>query len=317
MISAFPKIFAIGSRYTERLFNGEVEITEKVDGSQIGFGYVDGELIIRSKGSQLFLEKPEKMFGDAIETIKELIPAISDGTFYYGEYLRTPKHNVLKYSRTPKDHIALYGMLDIKTQYYYPYSKIAEEAQRLAIDVVPILYQGVVRTVEDLKSNLDRESFLGGAKIEGFVVKNYNEQLLIGGQVIPILMGKFVSEDFKEVHRKEWKSENTNKGRWDVYKSQFCNTARWHKAIQYLRDAGRLEYAPKDIGSLIARIQQDIVEEEKENIKEWLFNEFGSEIGREAIKGFPQWYKEYLLARVELMAIVDKHGEDKFNENQG
>ena len=36
MINGFPKIFAIGSKQTERLFLDEVEITEKIDGSQIG-----------------------------------------------------------------------------------------------------------------------------------------------------------------------------------------------------------------------------------------------------------------------------------------
>ena len=44
----FPKIYAVGSSEVKDVFNGPVEITEKLDGSCIGFGKVDGELIVRS-----------------------------------------------------------------------------------------------------------------------------------------------------------------------------------------------------------------------------------------------------------------------------
>jgi hypothetical protein len=299
MIPSFPKIFAIGSRQTERLFKSEVEITEKIDGSQIGFGVINGELIIRSKGARMYPENPEKMFKPGIEYIVNLHQArkLAEGIFYYGEYLKSPKHNVLVYDRIPINHIALYGMLDVKTQYFYDYEKIKHAAEQLELDIVPLIFKGEVRTVEDLKSNLDRLSMLGKAKIEGFVVKNYAEQLLIGGQVIPILMGKYVSEDFKEVHKVFWKSENTAKGKWDVYKSQFTTPARWLKAIHYLRDIGEIEYSPKDIGKLMKRVHEDIIEEEKENIKAFLWQEFGKQVPKEACKGLPEWYKDYLLSR--------------------
>lgn len=303
MIHAFPKIFSIGSKQTERLFNGEVEITEKIDGSQIGFGVLNGELVMRSKGSPLYLDNPEKMFKTAIDIIKDRFDRglLLEGMFYYGEYLRSERHNIIKYGRIPNNHISLYGMYKFLSDEFYRYNFIKFESERLDLDVVPLLFQGKINTIDDLKSNINRISVLGKEKIEGLVVKNYNEQLLIGGQVIPILMGKYVSEDFKEIHRKEWKSENTARGKFDVYKSQFCNTSRWFKAIHYLRDSGVLQYSPKDIGALLKHIQNDIAEEEKENIKEWLFKEFSPEILKAAVKGFAQWYKEYLLENSHMM----------------
>jgi hypothetical protein len=42
--SAFPKILHIGNKQISDLFDGVVEITEKVDGSQLGFG-VDVETV--------------------------------------------------------------------------------------------------------------------------------------------------------------------------------------------------------------------------------------------------------------------------------
>lgn len=297
VIGAFPKIFAIGSKQTERLFLGEVEITEKIDGSQIGFGVINGDLVIRSKGSLLYVDNPEKMFSVGINVINNLFKEhkLQEGLFYYGEYLRAPRHSTLAYERVPTNHIALYAVYNLMTQTWGDHGLIQAEARILGLEAVPLIFVGQIETVEQLKTNLDRISALGKCKVEGFVVKNYNEQLLIGGQVIPILMGKYVSEDFKEVHQKEWKSENTSKGKFDIYKSQFCNTARWVKAVHYLRDNGTLQFSPRDIGGLIKRVQEDILEEEQENIKQWLFNEFGKEIYRESVKGLPQWYKEYLL----------------------
>jgi len=54
---------------------------------------------------------------------------------------------------------------------------------------------------------------LGGCKVEGVVVKNYAKQFLLGGQPMPLMMGKFVSENFKEVNQKTWKGEHTGKGK--------------------------------------------------------------------------------------------------------
>jgi len=49
LINAFPKIFAIGTDYISNIFDDEVEITEKIDGSQFAFGKVNGELFMRIK----------------------------------------------------------------------------------------------------------------------------------------------------------------------------------------------------------------------------------------------------------------------------
>jgi ATP-dependent helicase/DNAse subunit B len=69
------------------------------------------------------------------------------------------------------------------------------------------------------------------------------------------------------------------------------------KAIQHLKEKGELEFTPRDIGKLIKEIQDDITEEEKENILNFLWNEFGKELLRNAVKGFPEFYKRYLAER--------------------
>ncbi len=46
-LKAYPKIFALGTRYVETIFDEPVEATEKIDGSQFVFGRIDGEELLR------------------------------------------------------------------------------------------------------------------------------------------------------------------------------------------------------------------------------------------------------------------------------
>ena len=93
---------------------------------------------------------------------------------------------------------------------------------------------------------LDRESVLGGQKIEGVVVKPLNYDLF--GPDKKCLMGKFVSESFKEIHGVEWKKENP--APTDVVQAIAASVrtpARWHKSVQHLRERGLLQDSPRDI----------------------------------------------------------------------
>lgn len=298
-IRAFPKIFQIGTKYIDKIFNGEVEITEKIDGSAFSFGIINGELQVRSKGKVMNVDAPEKMFTLAVEYVKKLVQdkaMIAPGFIYHCEYLSKPKHNVLTYSRVPKNNLILYGVENFEEKSFTDvYEVLFVLANRLKIEVVPLLFRGKIKDKEELIKLLDTNSVLGNSKIEGLVVKNYSESILIGGQVIPVMMGKYVSEKFKEVHNKHWKKENTGKGKFETLKESYKTEARWQKAVQHLRDIGKLDNSPKDIGILMKEIESDIIQEEKEVIKDKLWNIFGDEILRYSLNGFPNWYKEQLL----------------------
>lgn len=110
MAKSFPKIFAIGTKYILDIFNDEVEITEKVDGSQFVFGKVGGEVILRSKGADLFMDNPEKMFKRAIDYIATIKDKLPEDIIFYSEYLKSPHHNILTYERTPKNNLILFGV---------------------------------------------------------------------------------------------------------------------------------------------------------------------------------------------------------------
>lgn len=298
MIKSFPKVFSIGTDYIRDLFDGEVEITEKVDGSQLCFGKdPDGNFYMRSKGKQIFPEVPDKMFAAGVDYLVSIQDKIPVNHIFYCEYLQKEKHNTLKYNRMPTNHLMLFGVSDYTGTKFLDYHTISYWAlEVLHIDPSHLLYKGNSADMSWLISLLEKESYLGGCLVEGFVCKNYNQPFLLGGQPIPLMAGKFVSEKFKEIHQKEWDGTQS-KGKWELFKESYRTEARWMKSIQHLRDDGLLLNDPKDIGSLIKAVQKDIEEEEKEVIKDFLWKEFGKDVLRKATAGLPEWYKELLMKR--------------------
>lgn len=289
----------MGTDYINQILDDPVEVTEKIDGSQFDFGKVRGQLFMRSKGAELFFESYEKMFTEAVNYVKKIEKLIPNNTVYFCEYLKNPRHNILTYSRVPKNNLILFGVGLGHDKFIKDYDVLCKYAEDIDIEAVPLLFSGNIKKLEDILQFLETDSCLGGAKIEGMVVKNYLKPFLLGNQPIPIMMGKYVSEKFKEVHRKSWNRENTTGGKWNEFKESYRTEARWNKAIQHLKDKGELENQPKDIGKLIEEIQRDIEIEEKKIITEWLWQEFGREVLRKSVCGFPEYYKRCLLKRTK------------------
>lgn len=292
MLSSYPSIYALGHRYIADLFKGPVTIEEKVDGSQFSFGVDEnGNIFMRSKGSELHLGAVEKMFNKAAETVVRIARNLRPGWVYRGEYLQKPKHNVLAYDRVPNGNIILF---DIMTgpEVYLSHAEKQVEAESLGLECVPCFFEGVWdREAATVTQFFDRISILGGQKIEGVVVKNYN-QFTVDKK---IMIGKFVCAEFKEIHRKEWKKENpTPVDIVEHIASELATPARWRKAVLHLREAGKITDTPQDIGPLLAEIKADVEKEEVDAIKNALYKHFGPQIMRQSTKGFPEWYKAEL-----------------------
>jgi len=291
-LSSYPKVYAIGHRSIKGITDSEVVIEEKIDGSQFSFGVIGGELYFRSKGADIYAEAPEKMFAKAVQTAIDLKPMLGDGCIYRCEFLGKPKHNVLAYDRVPRNNLILFDIMG-GPEDYMEYNDKAEIAQLLGLEVVPRLFQGKVNNINDLMGLLETESILGGQKIEGFVIKNRN--MFTDDKKMAV--GKFVSEDFKEVHNKEWKSSNpSGKDYVQLLIEQYRSESRWQKSVQHLKESAQLEGSPRDIGILINEAKQDTKEECADEIKEKLFAHFWKQIERGITAGLPEWYKEQLMA---------------------
>lgn len=292
-IPSYPKIYNLGHRYISELFLDEVVIQEKVDGSQFSFARIGGELYCRSKGATLNIDAPASLFAEAVATARECFRLIPEGTVFRGECLKKPKHNTLAYDRTPRRNVVLFDV-DAGGENYSTPEVVSEWAARLDLECIPTFAVRRLDSVDDVLALMETVSFLGGQKIEGLVFKNYG-RFGVDGKA---LMGKYVSERFKEVHRKDWKvREPAGKDVKALLTEQYRSEARWDKAVQHLRDRGELTNTPRDIGPLLKEIQSDIEAECADEIKETLWRWARKDILRSAGYGAPEWYKQRLAAQ--------------------
>jgi len=303
----FPKIWHVGVEQVANILDGPVEITEKIDGSQFSFGWFRlspgvFQYGMRSKNATIEQLAPNDMFRKAHDFAIEQAEFVPQGHVIYGEYLRKEKHNVLKYDRVPHSNFAIFGVYNYMENTWLNHADCQNMAYELGCEVVPLLHEGPLDELSMgyLNTLLDRDSILGGCKIEGIVVKNLNKACEWRGLIYDITCAKYVSEAFKEVHASDWVKENTNKGKLTELVEKYRSEARWNKAIQARREAGELQGQPQDIGPLVKAIHADIFEEEKENIMKGLFSIFKSDFTRKSTAGFPEWYKQQLVEGLDL-----------------
>lgn len=290
-ISSYPKIYTIGHSAIKDIFDTEVVVQEKVDGSALSIMIKDGVLYCRSKRAEINLDYPNNLFKPAIDNIIEIKDGLKEGWIYRGEAICKPKHNTLAYDRVPKRNVILYDIDTNGLSNYLSYEELQEESERLGLECVPQFYKGKVKSFEQFKELLENISILGGQKIEGIVIKNYSRYTPDG----KTMMGKYVSERFKEVHNKTWKTKHL--GQNDILTKiveSLKTETRWNKAIQHLREKNELTNTPKDIGLLLKEINNDTLEEESEYIKDKLLKWAWKNISRQLTKGFPEYYKEKL-----------------------
>lgn len=297
---SYPSIFNLGHRAITNLMKFPVNVEEKIDGSQFSFGLIqfdenEPELKVRSKSAVMYPDAPEKMFTKGVEHVKSIQHLLHVGWTYRGEYLAKSRHNALAYDRVPAGYIIIF---DINTgeESYLSYNEKKTEAEHLGLECVPLLFCGMLERIEEFRQFLNVTSILGGQKIEGVVIKPTNYDLY--GLDKKVLMGKFVSEAYKEVHSNAWKEANpTGKDILTMLGDVYGTPTRWNKAIQHLRERGEIEDDVRDIGKIMKEVPEDILKECEEDIKERLFKWAWSHMRRSTTRGLAEFYKEQLLKR--------------------
>jgi len=293
-LHSYPKVYALGHAALADLLDDWVVIEEKIDGSQFSFGVFDGQIRMKSRSKDQ-TDAMDSLFERAAITVESIKNKLKPGWTYRTEYLQKPKHNTIAYDRIPQNHLIIFD-INSGHEEYLPYKLKKLEAERIGLECVPLLDCGHGKnfTVDDFRNFLNRDSILGGSKIEGIVVKNYHQY----GPDGKVLMGKYVSEAFKEKHKKE--SNKSNPGDKNILQligEEYRHEGRWWKAIQHIKERGELTNSPKDIGGLIKEVQNDLAEECAVEIKNKLYNWGFDRIRRIAVSGLPEWYKQLLMER--------------------
>lgn len=296
MISSYSSIYPLGHRAGLSLMNEIVFAEEKVDGSQFSFSLGPDGLEFRSKGTQIHGE-PDKLFAPAVETARNLESKLVPGWVYVGEALCRPKHNTKTYGRIPKGGFVLFDVRTGEEVYLLRHEK-EQVARDLGLEVVPELWRGYGRDLDGIRGLIGKESFLGGSTIEGVVIKPANYSIFDANK--KVLMLKLVDDAFKEAHRKSWKAMNPSKS--DIVDSLIARykvERRWEKAVEHLRDDGKLLGTPQDIPTVMKSVVQDILKEEEQEIRDELFKWVWPKISRGVIAGLPEWYKQRLVGEIE------------------
>ena len=314
-MKSFPKIWALGSKQVPDILHGPVEVTEKMDGSQFGFGKTpEGELKMRSKGQWIDPLCPDKLFKKSVDHVLSIQALLIPDTFYYGEAITSQRHNTLKYDRVPNGHIVLFAAGDFEfVNVVNAHAELTMIANLMDIDVVPMLHKGGITSAEVLDL-IKRPSYLGGTDMEGCVVKRYVPYEYMG-QFVPIQCAKFVSEGFKEKHGQNM-AFASGKSKMQLYFESFNTEARWRKTVEHLRDDGVLTHSPSDIGALLKELHYDLEAEYKQEIMEQLWEFYKKDMHRSITNGFPQWYKEKLLMSLSEDSLeVCPNGSESSNTN--
>lgn len=294
---SFPKVYALGHPAIADLLDGEVVVQEKYDGSQFSFGVFDGALLMRSRGAEVYPETVDKLFKPAVATVKALFEQgeLRPGLVYRCECIAKLKHNTLCYERVPAGSLVLF---DIETapNTFLDWSSVRTEALLLGLEPAHLFCAGDGKqfSLDTFNAVLTNFSSLGGSLIEGVAIKNY-ARFGIDGKV---LMGKFVSEAFKETHSKVWAKNNPSG--LDIQgqiSDAFRTPARFAKAVQHLREQDKSTSSLQDIGPCLKLLADDVSLECKEEAMAmwWAWARKG--IIRGVQRGFAEWYKNELAKK--------------------
>ena len=295
-ISGYSKIWGLDHAETRKM-EGPLIAEEKIDGSQISWGILEDELKIKSKNVGIDPYAPPPLFLKSVQHIIFLFNShlLRPGYIYRGESMKDKKHNALEYARAPRNNIILFDVEPYRGS-FLEYDELIDIAENeLLLEVVPAIGEfGTLdeATPEVLDKLLQKESFLGGQLIEGVVLKPSLNECLVYGRDGKIIMAKYVSEKFKEVNDKNWKEQRPSSKDFVYELAESVTTnARFEKAVQHLRESGNYKGAVQDIGPLMKRIEEDILEECEEMIKAKLWARYKDPILRYAVGRIPKWYK--------------------------
>lgn len=291
----YPRIRTVGHSEIEKLLPGFVIVQEKIDGSNFSFGRTArGELFCMSRNQVLSMADgaDNGMFNKAVEYVKSIAERVPVGILARCEYLQSPKHNVVAYSRVPLNNLVLFEVEALNP--FGQWELLGEEfweahARQFGIELVQCFFRGplVLEDVNNLFTNcIAKPSQLGGALPEGIVIKNPKAFTYEG----EVCRAKLVRQEFKEqmAHNKESGRPST------VHELgfRFGGAPRWNKAIQHLKEQGQIVGGPEDIGVLMREIGRDVEEECADEIKEALWKRFRRDIVNGAARGFVDWYKK-------------------------
>jgi hypothetical protein len=289
-IPGYGTVWTIGHPRIRDLLVGEVVVQEKLDGWQFAARVTGGRLRCRSKEAEIDTGNPPPQYAPAVSSLRAALDAglLDEGFIYRGEAMAQARAHRLPYSRPPRGGLVLWDVIKADGTHGDTLFTMLT-ASGLNVEATKSIYlgEGGAVTQDMLLGWLERESFLGGPRIEGVVIKNYDRGLV----------GKFVTHRFREVLQPDGKGDVI-----DQLIRAHRTGARREKAAQRLEARGALKYDHGDFAPLRDEVIADILEECTDTILEALPAENRNDntvrrIAEAAAEGMKQWWGRELIRR--------------------
>lgn len=246
----FPSIKYPNDEETDGLLNGDVVVTEKLDGANFRFTFDEsGNIVCGSRnvkftedGEPLPLEEINAAFRHAVEYLRETIPDVVLGNdllssyTYYGEamHLHSLQYEDIDYE-TPSSGSAYPGgdtpnvvLFDaMRDGEWLDWDHVEDVAEELNLETTSVLDRG---DPEDLDFEVPEESMFGGPP-EGIVVRR------VDGSV----RAKKVTEDFKETNATTFNDPSKAQTDAGSFVAAYVTDARIEKVAHKLVDEGEYD----------------------------------------------------------------------------
>lgn len=292
----YMDIVRLGHKTTQGILNvgDNIIIQEKIDGANASFKREGDILRAYSRNHELLGEDGLGGFRQWVTNTFEPSKLI-DGITYFGEW--TNPHKV-KYP----DFTKQFFLFDLYNEYleeYFDFSAVEQEAKRLGINTVPILYRGAYQSFEHLQSFLGK-SMLGGKlgdieTNEGIVVKRSDYKDRFGNQQFV----KLVVDEFREVQsQKPARDPNQAESLEAQWVTNNLTRARVDKMLLKLVDEDVIdaEFGIEDMGTILKNINKRLIDDMTKEEADYLPQEYEvSEIGKAVARKSPLIIKQIII----------------------
>lgn len=197
----FIDIQRLKDKYAEGFSIGErIVCQEKLDGSNASCCYDNetGSLVAFSRRRQLDQSNTLNGFYDFVMTRdKELFKSVlGDRYLCFGEW---GSRHTIRYPDEVYSNFYMFDVWDKENRQYMPWSFVKEMAAKLGLKTVPVLYEGVFTSWEDIYKLVGKTEMGAEPCGEGIVVKS-QDRLADMNDRQPAYV-KIVAKEFSEVHQ--------------------------------------------------------------------------------------------------------------------
>jgi len=151
--------------------NNEVQLTEKVDGAQMGFSIDENYKILVQNRSHYVNSKSHTQFKLIDKWIQDhsqdLYNILDENTILFGEWLYA-KHSI-SYNNLP-DYFLAFDLYNKKEKVFYNRKILEDKLENTSINIVRIMYEGTITKPQLIKLIEEKSSYTDG-RVEGIYLK--------------------------------------------------------------------------------------------------------------------------------------------------